>query len=83
MTTMKKFIITKEMTISDCVENYPETVEVLHRHGLACFGCAISRLENLAQGAALHGIDIDVLIEELNASITDDEQKALVKDVDE
>jgi hybrid cluster-associated redox disulfide protein len=59
-------IITKEMTISECVERFPETVDVFVRFGLACFGCAVSQLENIGQGAALHGIDADKLVSELN-----------------
>lgn len=70
--TTKKIIITKEMTIADCVENYPETIEVFQRHGLACFGCAISSLENLQQGAKIHGLDADKLVEELNAAIEEE-----------
>ncbi|MDP2211742.1 MAG: DUF1858 domain-containing protein [Candidatus Aquicultor sp.] len=61
--------VTKDMTISDCVELYPETIEVFVKHGLSCFGCAVSRLENIEQGAALHGIDPDKLVAELNAAI--------------
>jgi hybrid cluster-associated redox disulfide protein len=59
-------MITKEMTISECVERFPETVDVFVRFGLACFGCAVSQLENIGQGAALHGIDADKLVSELN-----------------
>jgi hybrid cluster-associated redox disulfide protein len=59
-------VITKEMTISECVERFPETVDVFVRFGLACFGCAVSQLENIGQGAALHGIDADKLVSELN-----------------
>ncbi|MDI6715767.1 MAG: DUF1858 domain-containing protein [Actinomycetota bacterium] len=59
-------IITKDMSIAECVEQYPETVDVFQRYGLACFGCAVSRLENIEQGAALHGIDPNVLVAELN-----------------
>ena len=69
--------ITKETTISDCVEQYPETVEVLYRYGLACFECAVSRLENIQQGAALHSIDADKLVAELNAAITEKDEPAI------
>lgn len=64
--------ITKEMTIAECVEQYPETVEIFYSHGLSCFGCAVARYENIEQGAALHGIDPDALVSELNASIADE-----------
>ncbi|MBI4733777.1 MAG: DUF1858 domain-containing protein [Rubrobacteridae bacterium] len=62
-------LITKEMTISECVEQFPETVEVFVRFGLACFGCAVSQLENIGQGAALHGINADELVAELNEAV--------------
>lgn len=58
--------ITKEMTIAEVVETYPETVEVFMRYGLGCLGCAIARMENIEQGATVHGIDIDTLIADLN-----------------
>ncbi|MCL6472288.1 MAG: DUF1858 domain-containing protein [Firmicutes bacterium] len=61
--------ITKDMTIAECVEQYPETVEVFLRHGLACFGCAVSQFENIEQGAALHGLDPNDLVAELNAVV--------------
>ncbi|KPU45007.1 hypothetical protein OXPF_14850 [Oxobacter pfennigii] len=31
-------MITKEMSITDVVETYPETVEVFLKHGMHCFG---------------------------------------------
>lgn len=65
--------VTRETIIAECVEQYPETVEVFHRHGLACFGCAVSRLENIEQGAALHSINPDALVAELNAVIKDED----------
>lgn len=59
-------IITKEMDISDVVVKYPQTVEVFRNYGMGCFGCAAARFENIEQGAQAHGIDIEVLIAELN-----------------
>ena len=37
--------------------------------GMGCLGCAASHFENIEQGAMAHGIDIDALIEALNATI--------------
>ena len=37
--------------------------------GMGCLGCAAAHFENIEQGAMAHGIDIDALIDELNASI--------------
>jgi hybrid cluster-associated redox disulfide protein len=61
--------ITKEMPIGEVVQKYPQTVEVFLRHGLMCFGCAIARFENLEQGAIAHGIDVETLVQDLNAAV--------------
>ena len=61
--------ITKDMGIVEIVQTYPETVEVLMNAGMGCLGCAASHFENIEQGAMAHGIDIDALIEALNAAV--------------
>ena len=61
--------ITKDMSIVEIVQTYPDTVEVLMNAGMGCLGCAASHFENIEQGAMAHGIDIDALIEALNATI--------------
>ena len=61
--------ITKEMGIMEVVSQYPETVEVFVNAGMGCLGCAAAHFENIAHGAGAHGIDIDKLIEDLNAAI--------------
>ena len=61
--------ITKDMSIVENVQTYPDTVEVLMNAGMGCLGCAASHFENIEQGAMAHGIDIDALIAELNATI--------------
>ena len=58
--------ITKEMSISEVVEIYPQTVGIFRNYGMGCFGCASARFENIEQGAAAHGINIDALITALN-----------------
>lgn len=61
--------IVAEMTISEVVQKFPETIEVFMKHGLGCVGCSAARYENIAQGAAVHGIDADKLIADLNAAV--------------
>ncbi|MBB5022329.1 DUF1858 domain-containing protein [Desulfurispira natronophila] len=61
--------ITKEMSIIDIVQQYPQTVEVFASYGLGCLGCAAARFENLSQGASAHGLDADELLEALNNAI--------------
>ena len=58
------------MGIMEVVSNYPETVEVFINAGMGCLGCAAAHFENIEQGATAHGIDVDQLMEDLNAAIS-------------
>ncbi|HBN10352.1 MAG TPA: disulfide oxidoreductase [Cyanobacteria bacterium UBA8530] len=62
-------MITKEMSIMEIVQNYPQTIPVFGKHGMGCIGCAAARFENLEQGASAHGIDADALVKDLNDCI--------------
>lgn len=70
MTTDQK--ITKDMSIIDIVQNYPETLTVFQQYGLGCIGCAAARFENLEAGAKVHGIDPDQLVNDLNKALSQD-----------
>ena len=67
MATKQK--ITGKMSIGDCVQKHPETVEVFMKHGMHCLGCAVASFENIEQGACAHGIDTKKLVDDLNKSI--------------
>ena len=62
--------ITKEMGIIDVIQNYPETIEVFQKYGFGCIGCAAARFENLEAGAKVHGIDVNKMVEDLNAAVS-------------
>lgn len=59
-------VITKDMSIIDIVQKYPQTIEVFRNYGLGCIGCAAARFENLEQGAQAHGMDVEALLIDLN-----------------
>lgn len=61
--------IDKNMTISDLIENYPQTVEVLMQFGFYCIGCQMSSIETLQEASQKHGIDVDELLDVLNGVI--------------
>lgn len=61
--------ITKDMSIVEIVQKYPQTLEVFARYGLGCIGCAAARFENLEAGAKVHGIDVDKFVDDLNATV--------------
>ena len=69
MTQPNCCIFTKDMGLLDIVQNYPETIEVFQKYGLGCLGCAAARFENLEAGAKVHGIDVEKMVEDLNAAI--------------
>jgi hybrid cluster-associated redox disulfide protein len=62
-------LITAEMAIGDVISKYPETIQVFFNHGLGCVGCAVARFENIRQGAMAHGVDVDLLIKDLNDTV--------------
>jgi len=61
--------VTKEMSIIEIVQQYPEALEVFQKYGLGCIGCAAARFENLEAGAKVHGIDPEVMVADINAAI--------------
>jgi hybrid cluster-associated redox disulfide protein len=63
--------ITKEMSIGEVVQKYPDTIAVFFQHGLGCVGCAAAHFENIEQGAKAHGIDIEALIQALNEAVAE------------
>ena len=65
---MAERAITKEMPIGDVVRQYPKTIEVFMKHGLHCIGCAVAAFESIEEGATVHGIDIEALMNDLNTA---------------
>ncbi len=61
--------VTKEMSIIDIVQNYPQSLEVFAKYGLGCIGCAAAKFENLEAGAKVHGVDPEQMVAEINALI--------------
>lgn len=64
-------MITKEMKIGDVMTRYPETIEVFDKYGLDCRTCQIAEYEEVEHGAAVHSVDIDELMTELNRVINE------------
>ena len=61
--------ITPDMGIMEIVQTWPQTVDVLVEHGMGCIGCAVAHFETIGEGAAAHGLDVDALMEALNAVV--------------
>ncbi len=67
--------ITKNTSIDEIMENYPEAAEVLLMHGMHCLGCEAAQFETLADAAKAHGLDVNKLVEEMNAVLDELEEE--------
>lgn len=59
--------ITKDMTIGEILRTNPEAASILMEAGMHCLGCPASQGESLEEAAMVHGMDIDTLMEKINA----------------
>lgn len=58
--------IEKETLIKDIVKIGPKAIQILMDFGMGCVGCPASQAESIEQAAAVHGIDVEKLLESLN-----------------
>lgn len=58
--------INKEMKIGELLEKYPEKAEILMNNGMGCLRCPAAQLETIEEACAVHGIDVEEVIKELN-----------------
>ena len=61
--------ITKDMTIGEVVDKYPEIIETLTSFGVHCVGCHVSPYETIEQGFMGHGMteqEVEFAISTLN-----------------
>jgi len=62
-------MIDKNMKIGELLEQFPEKADILLEAGMHCLGCPASQMETLEEACEVHGIDVDELVETLNADI--------------
>ena len=61
--------ITANTLIAECLELNPNAAEILLSAGMHCFGCAMAHGETIAEAVAVHGEDLDKLLEKLNEGV--------------
>lgn len=59
-------MITKETVIGEIVQKGDKYIEILINARMHCLGCPASAGETLEEACAVHGIDVDSVLEELN-----------------
>ena len=59
--------ITKDTIIGDILDMAPQTAPIFLSIGMHCLGCPSSRGETVAEACAVHGVDVEKLLEAVNA----------------
>lgn len=70
--TQHVMLITKDMTIGDVVQKYPDVTETLLANGVHCVGCGARFFETLETGFKGHGMSdaqVDKVIAQLNEAV--------------
>lgn len=59
-------MIDKTMKIGELLQANPEKAQILLDAGMHCLGCPASQMETLEEACAVHGIDVEELVANLN-----------------
>lgn len=58
--------VDKNVTIGQLLMENELVAPILMRAGMHCLGCPSSQMETLEEACMVHGIDVDVLVSQLN-----------------
>ncbi len=58
--------VTKDMFIGQILQVDKGVIPILMNSGMHCLGCPSSQMESLEEACMVHGMDVDVLIKEIN-----------------
>ena len=64
-----KETISKKSLMGEIVRSYPASIPVLLSAGMHCLGCPASQMESLEEACMVHGLDADVIAQEVNEAI--------------
>lgn len=59
--------VTKDTTIGEVIQIDAGVIQILMGAGMHCVGCPSSAGETLEEAAMVHGIDSDMLVEEIQS----------------
>lgn len=58
--------VSKDMLIGQLLQIDANIAPILMRAGMHCLGCPSSQMESLKEAAMVHGLDVDVLVNQIN-----------------
>lgn len=59
-------VVTKDMLIGDILDADRDTAQFFLNMGMHCLGCPSARGETLEMACAVHGVDVDEMVEDIN-----------------
>lgn len=59
--------INKQMTMGEILMVDMDIANILLEVGMHCIGCPAHQSETLEEAAMVHGLDVDLLVEKINA----------------
>ena len=74
--THSDFSLSQRMLMADLMSAWPQVIPVLLARRMACVGCDMARFETLADSARIYGLDLKVLMADLNRVIEDSTPKS-------
>lgn len=67
--------VTKDSNILEVARKYPVVGMIFRKYGLGCIGCMVASGESLGEGISSHGLNADMIIDEINKAIAEEETK--------
>lgn len=64
-------MVTKDMTIGELLRKDQGIASLLMNAGMHCVGCPSAQAETLEEASMVHGIDVDALVKDINAAMTE------------
>ena len=64
---MEKFVVTEDTILADILENVENAEPILLGFGMHCLHCPCSIGESLKEACEVHGVDLKLVLEKLNA----------------
>ena len=64
---MEKFVVTEDTILADILENVENAEPILLGFGMHCLHCPCSIGESLKEACDVHGVDLKLVLEKLNA----------------
>lgn len=61
--------ISKDMIIADIIKVDAGIIPILMDAGMHCIGCPSAQGESLEEAAIVHGMDVNALVEKINAHL--------------